>query len=191
MEEFVRRAAELREEADYLLSSMNLMELLRGFGTVYATGSYAYDLMTWRDIDLCLATDDLSVSSLFRLGGAIAALPDVGSMYYRNEFVMATVGNPEAVFWCIDVYRPQGATWKVDVLIARDAVVQEVLGPARQMTGALTPLTREAILRVKSVVCTRPGYRREYGSRAVYRAVLDHGVTTVEGFDAWWAAQRT
>ena len=35
----------------------------------------------------------------------------------------------------------------------------------------------------------QPEYRREYGSRQVYEAVLDHGVETLEEWDDWRMSQ--
>jgi hypothetical protein len=180
----------LRTGADELLRSTGLMSLLEHYGKVYPTGSYAYDLMTWRDIDLCVATEDLSVGTMFRLGSALAELPQVGSMYYRNEFVMKTPDNPLAVFWCVDFYLPEQENWKVDVLLAGPEEVGRVLLPGEQLQERLTPEARKAILRIKGVVCRRPAYRQEYGSQAIYRAVTEDDVRTVEQWDEWWALQR-
>jgi len=52
--------------------------------------------------------------------------------------------------------------------------------------GRLTKETRDAIIRIKSQVCKRPGYRSEFGSKAVYDAVLDHGVRTADEWDRWY-----
>ena len=40
------------EEAKKLLISDGLQETLERYGSVLPTGSYALDLMTWRDLDL-------------------------------------------------------------------------------------------------------------------------------------------
>jgi hypothetical protein len=188
-EDLLAAASRLRTEADELLRSTGLMPLLGPYGKVYSTGSYAYDLMTWRDIDLCVATEDLSVGTMFRLGSALAELPHVGSMYYRNEFVMRTPGNPLAVFWCVDFYLPGKEKWKVDVLLAGPDEVRRVLLPGEQLQKSLTPEAREAILRIKDVVCRRPAYRQEYGSQAIYRAVIEGNVMSVEGWDEWRTSQ--
>jgi hypothetical protein len=190
-EDPLRTAARLRAGADELLRSTGLLSLVGHYGQTCATGSYAYDLMTWRDIDLCVATEDLSVGTMFRLGAALAALPHVGSMYYRNEFVMQTQGNPLAVFWCVDFYLPEQEKWKVDLLFAGAEEVGRVLLPGRQLQERLTPEAREAILHIKAVLCRRPAYRQEYGSQAVYRAVTEGNVRTVEEWEAWWAAERS
>ncbi|MBN2053444.1 hypothetical protein JW905_00895 [bacterium] len=188
--DYLHAAAHLRQEADRLLQHTALLTLLAGYGTVHLTGSYCYDLMTWRDIDLCVATNDLSTPAMFELGRAMAALPHVGSMYYRNELVMQTKGNPLAVFWCVDFYLPDAIDWKVDILLASPEEVQRVLTPGQELMSRITPAAREAILRIKGELGGRPGYRREFGSRAVYRAVIEDQVATLEEWEDWWARYK-
>ena len=185
----VLAAASLHAEAAELLRSTGLLTLLAGYGDVYATGSYAYHLMTWRDIDLCVTTAELDLGTVFQLGTALAELPNVGSMYYRNEFVLQTPGNPSAIFWCVEFYPPDREKWKVDILLGGSDEVARVLLPGQRLQQALTRETREAILRIKGVVCRRPEYRQEYWSQAIYRAVIEDNVRTVEEWDAWWANQ--
>ncbi len=182
-------AASLHAEAVELLRSTELLTLLGRYGDVYATGSYAYHLMTWRDIDLCVTTTDLGLATVFHLGRELAALPNVGSMYYRNEFVLQTPGNPSAIFWCVDFYPPQREPWKVEILLGGADEVARALEPGHRLQQALTRETHEAILRIKGVACRRPEYRRAYGSQAIYRAVLEDGVRTIEEWDDWWENQ--
>jgi hypothetical protein len=184
------QSAKLKAEADQLLETSGLLPLLAEFGDVHLTGSYFYDLLTWRDIDLCLAVDHLLSDLVLDIAKRVAAIPNVGSMYYRNELVMQTPGNPRAMFLCVDVYLPEDTRWKVDILVAEHDEVQRVLKPGRAMCERLTPATREAIVRIKSDVCQRPGYRREFGSRTVYDAVLEHGVRTVDAWDAWYENRK-
>jgi hypothetical protein len=188
-EDHVLAAAALHAEAAALLRSTGLLTLLGRYGDVYATGSYAYNLMTWRDIDLCVTTDNLDLPTVFQLGVELAELPNVGSMYYRNELVLGTPGNPRAIFWCVDFCPPDGEQWKVDILLGGSEEVAQVLLPGQRLRQALTWETREVILRIKGVVCRRPEYRQQYGSQAIYRAVMEDQVKTVEQWDAWWANQ--
>ena len=184
-------ASSLRKEADQVLQETGLLALLERYGTVSTTGSYSYDLMTWRDIDLCLALPTIETRSIFDLGREIAVLPGVGSMYYRNEFIMETPGNPRAVFWCVDFYLSSEIKWKVDILISTSEEVARVLQPGQGLKARLNHQKREAILQIKSVLCQRDCYRQEYGSRDVYDAVMEHEVKTIEEWDNWWKNQNT
>lgn len=190
MMDHLEQSAKLKGEADQLLEQSGLLVLLAEYGNVHFTGSYFYDVLTWRDIDLCLAVDVLSHDLVLDIAKRVAAVPHVGSMYYRNELIMQTQGNPHAIFLCIDFYLSGDARWKVDILVAQDAEVQRVLESGRAMSERLTPGIREAIVRIKADICQRPGYRREFSSRTVYEAVLDHGVRTVDEWDAWYRNRK-
>ena len=182
----MEKSAVLKREADKLLADSGLLALLAEYGEVHLTGSYSYDLLTWRDIDICLVLITLRAEIILDIAKRVAAIPHIGSMYYRNEYVMRTRGNPEAFFLCVDFYLPGDIKWKVDILVADDAEVQRVLQAGRAMADRLISETREAIVRIKTVICRRPGYRMKFGSRTVYEAVLDHGIRTVEEWDAWY-----
>ena len=137
-EDHVLAAASLHAEAAELLRSTELLSLLGRYGDVCATGSYAHHLMTWRDIDLCVTTAELDLGTVFQLGSELAALPNVGSMYYRNELVLQTSGNPGAIFWCVYFYPPEREKWKVDILLGGPDEVARALEPGHRLQQALT-----------------------------------------------------
>ncbi len=56
------------------------------------------------------------------------------------------------------------------------------------MKRALTDETRQAILEIKEGLLLEP--TASHGSIHVYRAVLDAGVRTLDGFKAWLAENR-
>ena len=53
-QDLIQRDKILRQEADDLLGSKDLRELLEEYGIPHITGSYALQLMTWRDLDIYL-----------------------------------------------------------------------------------------------------------------------------------------
>jgi hypothetical protein len=50
---------EIKNEADVILHEKGLLALLRSFGRPHVSGSYALDLMTWRDLDIYLVVEEL------------------------------------------------------------------------------------------------------------------------------------
>ena len=42
----------IKKEADKFLANKKIQEILSKYGEVIFTGSYATDLMTWRDLDI-------------------------------------------------------------------------------------------------------------------------------------------
>lgn len=190
MNAWINRADALRGEADRLLARLQLPGILSRYGKVVPTGSYRYGLMTWQDIDLCVIATDLAPSTIFRLGGELASMPGVGSMYYRNEFVLETPGNPSAIFWCVDIPQDSGTAWKIDILIGREEEVNRVLQEGHRLMELLTEETRGIILDIKSKLTGTPGYRKDYRSVDIYRAVLEDGVTSMDGWNAWWQGKQ-
>lgn len=67
----------------------------------------------------------------------------------------------------------------------------DLLERGKVLIERLTPQTREAIIRVKSEICWRPGYRTEFCSTEIYNAVLNHGVRTVAAWDEWFGQRQS
>ena len=61
----------LRREANALLTDGGLVALLAEYGTVHLSGSYALQLMTWRDLDIYMEAPNVSVDAYFDLGRRI------------------------------------------------------------------------------------------------------------------------
>jgi hypothetical protein len=66
----VKQNKRIKEEADTILHEKRLLEILNDFGKPYVSGSYALDLMTWRDLDIYLETDLISEQRFFHLEGS-------------------------------------------------------------------------------------------------------------------------
>ena len=67
----IERANIIKREADALLDEVGVMEILTRYGQVTPTGSFFLDTMVYPDIDLYLSK--VSISSLFEIGGKLAA----------------------------------------------------------------------------------------------------------------------
>ena len=52
--------ASIRKEADEIIYSKGLHNILSEFGLAFYTGSYSLHLMTWRDLDIYLETENIS-----------------------------------------------------------------------------------------------------------------------------------
>ena len=58
----------IKKEADEILTGKRLLSILNLFGTPHISGSYALNLMTWRDLDIYLEVENISKSDFFILG---------------------------------------------------------------------------------------------------------------------------
>jgi hypothetical protein len=177
---------ELRAEADRLLAS-GLRDLLETFGTVHVTGSYALELMTWRDLDIHIVREDLDRHAFFELGGRIATLLQPHRMHYRDETIEQTPDLPSGLYWGIYLGDERKGAWKIDIWTSSAADFEPTKRYGERLLARLTPETREAILAIKSACWQHPDYRRGFSSADIYAAVLDHGVKDAERF---WLHRR-
>ena len=65
MNDLILLNQQIRQEADEILDAQGLRKILNDYGTVHVTGSYSLGLMTWRDLDIYLESDDLSETRFF------------------------------------------------------------------------------------------------------------------------------
>jgi hypothetical protein len=180
VENCVQRAKDLRQEADLLLARTSLLEKLSHHGLVEVTGSYAYDLLTRRDLDICLTMKSVHVYPVFEVGRTLAEIEGVGKLAYRNELVLETEGNPVGVFWGLTL----GGNWPVEILLAESTEVRRIVDSLRDLLLEITEEQWLSILRIKSALTGHPGYRTEFKSTDIYEAVVREGVSDLDG---WWA----
>jgi hypothetical protein len=186
MNEHVKRADRLKAEASKLLDDLHLIDILSHHGDIRITGSYQYDLMTRRDIDICIGHEDPSIDVAFALGLEISMLPWVGSMYYRNEYILRTPGIPMAIFWCVEVIPPGNEKWKVDILLAKPDEVARVMNTSMSLLRELDKEKRNRILKIKGPLSTANEYGQSIRSTDIYEAVMNAGVMNLKGWKVWW-----
>ena len=180
IEEIERTAEALRREGRRLLDETGLLALLSAYGRPHPTGSFVLDLMAWRDLDIELVAEALTVERFFDLGREIATRLKPARMSFRDERIMETPGLPNGLYW--GIYLPEPEAWKID-LWAVDQAEQDRRSPyAAWVQNALTAESRRTILEIKSAVWNDPGYRRAYSSKDIYDAVLSEGVADLTGF---------
>lgn len=188
-EKHVIESEKIRREADALLAHSNIFETLARFGRLEITGSYFYNLMTWRDIDLCLVVSRPDPGFMMKIGNELARIKGLATMYYRNEFVLKTPGNPKGMFWCLEIMHRK-KLWKIDILVASKNIVEKVMAPGRVLKKKLTPESRETILKLKMKLCKLKEYRRKFKSTDIYDAVLIGRVKTLREWGLWKRARK-
>lgn len=189
MKTCLRESAKIKKEADAVLSDSKLIDLLGRFGRVELTGSYYYDLMTWRDIDLCLTVSKPTPALMMKIGNALSKMKGVATMYYRDEFVLKTPANPRCIFWILEILHKK-KLWKIDVLVSDEKEVTRITATGRILMKRLTPETRERILKLKTALSKRKGYRKEFRSTDIYDAVLRGRVKTLKEWGLWKRARN-
>ena len=175
----------LRAEADGLLWRKGLHALLEKYGRVHPTGSYALKLMAWRDLDIYLVAEDLSLSDFFDLGSQLAVLLTPARMHFRNERVARTEGLPKGLYWGLYLGDERAGAWKIDIWAVNPGQFTALDEFREKIEKRLTASSRLKILELKAECWMRPGYRRAFSSRDIYDAVLDEGVDDLDAFSAY------
>jgi len=189
VDSFVNADAALRGEADRLLSS-GLRLLLNTYGEVHVVGSYALQLMVWRDLDIHIVTGRLDLAQFFEFGGRIAALLSPGRIHFRNELVMQTPGLPGGLYFGVYLGDERKGAWKIDIWASDEETFRAVRASEERLRVALTDDLRTAILRIKTAVWHHAEYRRRFSSVDIYHAVVEAGVRDVDGFFSHLAARH-
>ena len=169
----------IRQEAHNLLHNHGLLALLEGFGTPRPHGSYALDLMAWRDLDIYLVTDNQSLADFFSLGANIASLLQPARMHFRNELLTRSA-LPNGLYW--GVYLPGDPGWKIDIWQVPQAEFERLIRYETQIEPRLTPEARRTIVYLKGCFWQHPLYRQAFSARDIYDAVLFEEIEDPDSF---------
>lgn len=172
----------IRKEAEDILFANGLLSVLKKYGTPHITGSYALDLMTWRDLDIYIETENISEQKFFTLGSEINSRFNPVKMSYRNERIIQTQGLPVGLYWGVYFGNERKGAWKIDIWAVDAQECGQRIKFCDDIAQRLTPLSRQIILAIKSQCWQDAEYRRSYSSNDIYEAVLDNGITTIEDF---------
>jgi hypothetical protein len=179
----------LRAEATAILEELGLYILLQTFGRVVVHGSYELDLMVWRDLDiyLCLipGTATFQLSGFFELGARVAELLPAHRMHFRNELAAPTDGLPKGLYWGVHLREGPYGPWKIDIWAIDADELARLTEYQQSVARQLTPESRRVILEIKSLLHNHSEYRRGFGARQIYDAVLSSGVRDIAGFVAY------
>ncbi|MDP2807218.1 MAG: hypothetical protein Q8O74_03655, partial [bacterium] len=99
MDDVRKISAMIACEANYIIYKHGLNNILKNYGIPEYTGSFALDLMTWRDLDIYLINDDYDELKHFELGKEILQRLKPYKMSYRNEIIAKSELLPRGLYW--------------------------------------------------------------------------------------------
>jgi hypothetical protein len=177
----------LHKEADALLYESGLLNIIQAYGVVQFTGSYASNLMTWRDIDLNLRlNNEWDVDTMWMIGQRIGTKYEIVKMIYSNHRLRDDVRFDYGLYWGIHVLFRNEA-WKVDLWGIEPSRFESVSVEHRQINEQLKNVERRVILELKKALMERGDYRDTVYGMDVYMAVIEGKAQSLDDFDAWWA----
>lgn len=182
LEELLEQNKRIKEEAEGILCEKKVLQILNAFGEPHVSGSYALDLMTWRDLDIYLEVELISEERFFQLGSKLCEALSPLRMHFRNERVAKTDGLPDGLYWGIYLGDERQGAWKIDVWAVCAKERERLINYCEAIKEQLNDGASTAILSIKSQCWHDPEYRRVYSSSDIYEAVLRGGVRDLEGF---------
>ena len=184
--------ARLQVEAADVLGDLDLVATLESVGVPHSVGSRALGLMVRRDIDLTVACEQLDLRGLYRLGEHVALHPHVRSLRFRDDTGHWNVDPqyPDGVYWGVEYVGGNGARWNLDVWFVDQPWRQPDLRDLQELAPLLDESRRVRILEIKRALHDDPRYGKQLCGRDIYVAVLRHGATTVEDFEAYLLLDR-
>jgi hypothetical protein len=169
---------ELKAEAEILIEACRLPELLAVYPTWFIGGSYSYDLMCWRDLDIYALDPPHDLKRCFEVGYEITQRLAA----QKSRFTNNVGGEPNGFYWGIKLGDPRQGAWKLDLWFLDQMWYERHAAYSSGMREKLTTKNRAAILAIKEAYWRQPEYRDTITSDMIYRAVLEHGVETSNDF---------
>ena len=175
---------ELKAEADRLIHESGLAELLNPYERWFIGGSYSYDLMCWRDLDVYVLDPKHDLKQCFDVGYELTK--QLGAL--KSRFTNNLGSTPNGLYWGIKLGDERRGAWKLDVWFMDLSSYEQHALYCSQMRERLTAADRSAILEIKEAYWQRPEYRDSITSDLIYRAVFDNGVRSVADFERFLAS---
>lgn len=184
MKYYFQKTNKLKKDAQALLNNTKIILILSKYGEVNLTGSFVYNLMTWRDIDLCLSVEKPNIGLLLKIGKEIAVIKNISSMYFVNEYTKRKKRNPRAMSWRVKFYTGK-KEWKIDILVSTPNVIKKLIRADEKIIKQLTKEKRDYILRIKHELTKLKEYRQKFCAIDIYRAVLQDNISTIKEWYIW------
>lgn len=173
----VERANKLRQEADVVLNTIGLMDILRPYGVVYPSGSYFLDLMVYPDIDMYITK--VSLEQLLEIAACVTRHESVTQVVFERSDDPELL--PEGLYLKPRVrYGDWGRPWKIDIWSLQETVIQEKMADMYHFNAGLTSELRAQILRYKLSILTPEKRTPMYSGYYIYKAFIDLGLTDDE-----------
>jgi aminoglycoside 6'-N-acetyltransferase I len=189
--ERARTARELGARVHRLLADTSLLDLLAvKFGEAVVTGSAAYDLMVWPDIDIHMPVDPSHRVVYAALLGEISeCLAGAGIRLHRGQFLDDYV-DPHplgaGLYWGLEFVDGDGMRWKCDLWGWEPSDFERREARDRQLREALLGADRDLILRLKTEARERPNfYGVVVGSFDTYGFAIARAGTTLDELVEW------
>jgi hypothetical protein len=175
--------SQLKLEAEQVIENADLPRLFEDYEAWFVGGSYSYDLMCWRDLDVYVLDPQHDLQRCFEIGYELTRRLSAK----KARFTDSLGSEPDGLYWGIKLGDERQGAWKLDVWFLDSRGYRQHADYCAVMSERLTAEHRSAILEIKEAYWRRPEYRDTITSDLIYRAVLDLGVRTTGDFQHFLA----
>lgn len=179
--DYITNSKRLLENAEQIVGALDIYNHWKQ-GKIDIVGSMAYNLMAWEDIDIDLITQGQPQDKdIWETAKYLSKLPAVKLlMLADNRAGDKEHDRPKSVYLGLK-YDYKGTIWKIDIRL----IAESELSPSPDWKLALSDITEEqrsTILQIKYALKDDPRYHHEIPSVAVYQAVLEQGINSLDEF---------
>ena len=184
MDELRAEAQRLHDQADKMLDRTGLLNMLAKYGEILpVSGSYAYGLMVYPDIDLGILLNKVTKDSFSELVKETVLSKWVRKVSTADavNFESVHTGRPKGYWLGLEIPF-EGDRWGVDCWVQQKDWAPTTPDPYIGSLQRLGPMQKEAILSIKYELIRQETYGKKYFSNDVYDSVLNDNVLSAEEF---------
>lgn len=174
----------LKKEADELLYDYGLYNTLQDYSKredIYITGSYALDLMVWRDLDIFIDIDQIFQDDIYDLVNTVMSRFRPVWLETKDTFNENT-GCPKGYFLGFETLKVNNKLWNVDIWVTNRAHIHSNLDYINKLKSKLNDDSRKIIMDIKKQLIELKEYGTKYFSIDIYNGVINKGFKTLEDF---------
>ena len=185
--ELLKRANDLQKEARRVLEDLSLFERIRKIADPELVGSAKTGLMIMPDIDIHAWMQHPDLARVSALMPEFAQLPTIQMVHFNNyrelrrDHRKDRISFPHAYYLGIRSIEPSGE-WKIDMWFGERGSIGDY---DDSELGDISEEERLSILRLKEAWHEGKGYRDGVISTDFYKAVIQHGVRDIPGFESY------
>ncbi|MEI6843324.1 MAG: hypothetical protein WCK48_02370 [bacterium] len=189
MSDLIEEQSKLQKQGLKIIENLNLKEILGKYGEFCLVGSMDYGLMTWRDIDVDLVTENEPRNEEYlQIVEKLFSQPNVKKLSLIDDRESEDPNRPDSMYIGVKYEDEYNDTWKIDIrLLSRKNIVTDKT--KKLIDEKMTEESRNNILLIKSGVHDNPKYHKKFFSVDIYEAVLLFGVREMEGFKEYLSKQ--
>lgn len=182
MSDLLQEQEKLQKEAKEVLQKLDLVNLLNKYGSTEIVGSLDYGLMTWRDIDINVATDqDPKDEDYWKIVKELFSKDRVKLLTLADNRKEEDKDRPKSMYIGLKYQIYSSDIWKIDIrFLSKKYITTDKT--ANLIKQKMTDDTKSIILEIKSQVHDDPKYHKEFSSLDIYEAVLLNRVKSLSGF---------